>query len=83
MSQLFSDITTITSVAGLGHKEDNGKNQYMGFIAEDVPELVATSDRKGINAMDVIAVLTKALQEQQNTISVLTEKVKRLEIVRS
>ena len=41
---------------------------YVGFIAEDVPELVATKDRKGISTMDVVAVLTKVVQEQKKII---------------
>jgi hypothetical protein len=40
-------------------------DKYVGFIAEDVPELVASQDRKGMSAMDVVAVLTKVLQEQR------------------
>ena len=38
---------------------------YVGFIAEDVPELVAMKDRKSLTSMDVVAVLTKVVQEQQ------------------
>jgi hypothetical protein len=38
---------------------------YVGFIAEDVPELVASKDRRGMSSMDVVAVLTKVLQEQK------------------
>jgi hypothetical protein len=53
--------------------------KHVGFIAEDVPELVATSDRKGLSAMDVVAVLTRVVQEQQQTISELQRKVQRLE----
>lgn len=60
-------------------KADSDKNLHIGFIAEDVPELVATSDRKTLSPMDIVAVLTQALKEQQNTISVLAEKVKLLE----
>ncbi len=41
---------------------------HIGFIAEDVPELVATEDRKGLAAMDILAVVTKVVQEQQATI---------------
>jgi len=37
--------------------------QHIGFIAEDVPELVATKDRKGLSPMDIVAVLTKIVQE--------------------
>ncbi len=47
----------------------NPGEDYLGFIAEDVPELVATKERKGINTMDVVAVLTKVVQEQQRSLS--------------
>jgi hypothetical protein len=60
------------------YKAQPGEN-YVGFIAEDVPELVAASDRKSLSSMDVVAVLTKVLQEQQKTIAELKEKVNRLE----
>jgi hypothetical protein len=45
------------------------QEKHVGFIAEDVPELVATKNRKGMSPMDVVAVLTKVVQEQQRTIS--------------
>ena len=38
------------------------------FIAEDVPDLVATKDRKGLSPMDIVAVVTKVVQDQQETI---------------
>ncbi|MDQ1353344.1 MAG: hypothetical protein QG657_3650 [Acidobacteriota bacterium] len=74
------------------YKEDDTE-ECLGFIAEDVPELVATKDRKGMSPMDIAAVLTKmvqeqqksiqeqqvALQEQQKTISELKEKIAALE----
>jgi hypothetical protein len=44
---------------------------YVGFIAEDVPALVATQDRKGLSPMDVVAVLTKIVQEQNERIAEL------------
>ena len=37
----------------------------LGFIAEDVPELVATKNRNSVIPMDFVAVLTKVVQEQQ------------------
>jgi hypothetical protein len=46
----------------------NKDEDYIGFIAEDVPDLVATKERKSVNTMDVVAVLTKVLQEQQKNI---------------
>ena len=48
---------------------------YVGFIAEDVPELVASKDKKGMSAMDVVAVLTKVVKEQQKTISALQKRI--------
>ena len=50
----------------------------VGFIAEDVPELVAMKDRKGMSSMDVVAVLTKVVQEQQKTISKLSKEMAEL-----
>jgi hypothetical protein len=60
--------------------------KHVGFIAEDVPELVSTKDRKGINPMDIVTVLTKVVQEQQKIveqqqgiISAHAEKIAKLE----
>ena len=55
------------------------KEKHVGFIAEDVPDLVASTDRKGMSAMDVVAVLTKVVQDQQKTIAELSRKVSALE----
>ncbi len=46
--------------------KENKEEQYLGFIAEDVPDLVAMNDRKGLNPMDIVAMLTKVLQEQMS-----------------
>lgn len=52
----------------------NERNEdYVGFIAEDVPELVAVTDRDALSTMDIVAVLTRVVQEQQN-------KIKELEV---
>ena len=53
--------------------------ESLGFIAEDVPDLVATGSRKSINTMDIVAVLTKVVQEQQAIIAKLQQSVKNLE----
>ena len=52
---------------------------HVGFIAEDVPDLVASTDRKGMSPMDVTAVLTKVVQEQQKTIAELQSRLEALE----
>lgn len=50
----------------------------VGFIAEDVPDLVAVKDRKTLVTMDVVAVLTKVLKEQQKTIDELKKEIHQL-----
>lgn len=64
----------------------DASESHVGFIAEDVPEIVATKDRKGMSPMDVVAVLTKVVQEQQKlaeqqqkTIAELQERISELE----
>jgi hypothetical protein len=53
--------------------------RYAGFIAEDVPDMVTTSDHKHMAAMDVVAILTKVVQQQQEIITELEERVSELE----
>lgn len=60
------------------YKKEPGE-MYVGFVAEDVPDLVATNNRKNMNSMDVVAVLTKVVQDQQRTIKSLTERLESLE----
>jgi len=53
--------------------------EYLGFIAEDVPDLVATKDRKSLSPMDIVAIMTKVVQEQQAVILKLQKRVAALE----
>jgi len=79
------NITELTSedalatLAGLQAVQFNyrndGQETYVGFIAEDVPELVATADRQGLSAMDIVAVLTRVIQAQQQQIEELEAKL--------
>jgi len=45
------------------YKTDPG-DLHVGFIAEEVPDILATKDRKGLSALDIVAVLTKVAQVQ-------------------
>ncbi len=60
----FNKLEPVTFVYK-GHKED----KVVGFIAEDVPELLAMKGRKGINPTEIVAVLTKVLQEQDKVLA--------------
>jgi hypothetical protein len=82
----IKDLTTkeaIETLEGLNpvnyNYKRNKEDKHVGFIAEDVPELIATKDRKGLSPMDIVAVLTKVVQEQRKTISELYEKVNNLQ----
>lgn len=57
----------------------NPAETNVGFIAEDVPALVATNDRKALSPMDIVAVLTKVVQEQQRTIEDLQARLQAVE----
>jgi len=61
------------------------QQQSIGFIAEDVPDLVASASRKSLKPMDIVAVLTKVVQAQQQVVETqqaaineLSEKMDRL-----
>ncbi len=61
------------------YKADTSGDLQLGFIAEDVPELVSIPGRKGVAPMDLIAVLTKVVQTQQERIADLEERFRELE----
>jgi hypothetical protein len=72
--EAFAQLTPVTFVYKASPTEG-----HVGFIAEDVPALVATPDRKSLAAMDIVALLTKVVQAQQATIADLTARLARLE----
>jgi hypothetical protein len=69
------------ALAQLQPVEFNYKNdqqeKYVGFIAEDVPALVASGDRQSLSTMDIVAVLTKVVQEQQKQIAELEARLEQ------
>ena len=58
-----------------GYDADPDEAQ-VGFIAEDVPELVANNDRRSLSPMDVVAVLTKVVQEQDKQLALQAEQLR-------
>jgi hypothetical protein len=71
--EAFSRLSPVT----YRYKLDPGE-ECVGFIAEDVPDLVATKDRKGLSPMDIVAVLTRVVQNQQREIEALRREVEAL-----
>ncbi|MCG8457945.1 MAG: hypothetical protein MI919_16835 [Holophagales bacterium] len=50
----------------------------VGFVSEEVPELVALRDRRGLEAMDFVACLTKVVQEQQRRLEAQEHRIEEL-----
>jgi len=51
----------------------------LGFIAEDVPDLVAMGGRETLSPMDLVAVLTRVVQDQNAAIADLEARLAALE----
>jgi hypothetical protein len=86
LKENIQDLNTdeaMEALTGLNPVKYNYKEQKeearVGFIAEDVPELVAMNGRKNLGTVDILAVLTKVVKEQQKTIDELKKKVAELE----
>ena len=86
LKENIADLSTddaMNTLCGLNPVTFNYKTdkeeKLVGFIAEDVPELVSTKDHNSISSMDIVAVLTKVVQEQQKVISDLQERIQKLE----
>jgi hypothetical protein len=72
-------IATVKSLEPVTFTYKFDKEQsHVGFIAEDVPDLVATKDRRGLSAMDIVAVLTKVVKEQNKTIEQMSASMDEL-----
>lgn len=60
-------------------KRDRSKELIAGFIAEEVPDLVATKERDGLSALEIAALLTKVVKEQQKELANKDAEVQALE----
>lgn len=82
-----SDALQMLNPVKYVYKDDESREPRVGFIAEDVPELVANADRKSDPIMDVVALLTRVVKDQQQTIDeqkkINDTLIKRLEALES
>jgi hypothetical protein len=73
-------LATVNSLRPVSYRHISSPDEVsVGFIAEEVPDLVATSSRRSVSPMDVVAVLSKVVQEQQKTIEELRARLEKLE----
>ena len=75
-----SAIAALNDLAPVSYRyiDDPSRAKRLGLISEDVPELVAQSERQRIRTMDIVALLTAVVQEQQRTIASLRDDVSTL-----
>ncbi|MCB9771053.1 MAG: hypothetical protein H6754_00655 [Candidatus Omnitrophica bacterium] len=67
--QLKKAMDAFSKLVPIRYNYINEKDQeYLGFISEDAPDLIASQDRKGLAPMDIAAVLTKVIAHQQDTL---------------
>ena len=57
--------------------KDDPATTHIGFIAEDVPDLVANSDRQSVPIMDVVALMTRVVQDNQDRIKRQSEALEQ------
>jgi hypothetical protein len=92
-NQEAQDVLQSLNPVKFTYKADPAQTLHWGFIAEDVPELLASVDKQAISPVDIIAALTQLVKDHQDTIaslrhllqeqgqalSSLEQKVQRLE----
>jgi uncharacterized protein YqcC (DUF446 family) len=74
-SQETAEILKSISPVKYSYKSDQEHLVHAGFISEEMPELVTSSDRKSINLVDLVSILTKAVQDDRKTIQRLVNVV--------
>lgn len=56
----------LTALRPVEYRYIGDPEKQLGFIAEEVPDLVATDSRRSLSPMDFVAVLTKVVQNQED-----------------
>lgn len=74
--EILADLNPIK----FSYRADERNKPHVGFIAEEVPDVIASPDKKMISEIDIVAVLTKVVQEQQRTIVDLSKKIELLRV---
>jgi hypothetical protein len=74
-------LTTLQNLTPIryDYKGEKSFRQNLGFIAEDMPDNLASYDRRSISPFEVIPVLTRVAKEQQQSIKALQETIRALQ----
>ncbi|MFH7026549.1 MAG: DUF6519 domain-containing protein [Heteroscytonema crispum UTEX LB 1556] len=75
-SQEVSQMLKVIRPVKFTYKDSPDQKLHAGFISEDVPDLLTSSDKTSVSPVDIAAVLAKAVKDQQVTISLLVNALK-------
>ena len=75
--QTTSDALGKLNPVAFKYKNSESDELYAGFLAEEVPDFLASSDHQAVKVMDVVAVLTKAVQDNRAVIKDLAKQLKQ------
>ncbi|WP_198013713.1 tail fiber domain-containing protein [Crinalium epipsammum] len=76
-SQDVTEILRSLNPVKFTYTEDESKTPFAGFIAEDTPDLLTSNDKQAIKVVDLVAVLTKIMQDNQKTLHNLVKLTKQ------
>lgn len=75
-TQEATEILRQLNPVKFSYKADQAQTTHLGFVAEEVPDVVASADKQAISPVDIVAALTKAVKDHRQTIVSLTKLVK-------
>lgn len=56
---------------------DESRAEHLGFVAEEVPDAIASPDHRAINESHIVAVLTRVVKEQQRRLDDITHRLEQ------
>lgn len=59
--------------------KESTKERTLGFVAEEVPSVLADPDQRAVGAMDIIAVLTSVMKDQQKALNRMQKQIAALQ----
>jgi Family of unknown function (DUF6519)/Chaperone of endosialidase len=62
------------------YKTDQNRTLHLGFIAEDVPDVIASVDRQTVKPMNIIAALTRISKDHQDMLIFLNKVIKEQKV---
>jgi hypothetical protein len=80
------ELSTEEALAALANLEpvtfnyaQKDQERYIGFVAENTPDLVASSESDGLKPLEIVAVLTRIVKLQQHQIAELESRLEERE----